>query len=1326
LHNITPGSQAVPLETYGGLVTLTKPNNVPEGASPRNYDMDYLVGSAQTRAPLQSVYSFGNSSVGPNGGGAATSSADHPWTNPTNVLHDDGSYATAALSGGEATGPLTVTEFGFNIAKTSAITGIKVTLKGFTNAPAIFGVRLVVNGVVTTSAINVSAPSINGAVEFGGNTTTWGIALTPDLVNATNFGLDIRSLSSFPSATAFLDYATVTVYEAESPANFDFITTFVAQDGSVKNLSLDANGDFWVEDVSNNPGVLDLAFDGIARNSFASGVNGPGVEFLAFNDLTAGSDVPRQYTSNWTDRISQVGPGGAPMFVASSASATTYAITTIAQPAQKSYTFAYFLQSTGPGSNQAGNVCTVYYSDSTNNVADADLVNAFNSGNPVYLYFSFTGVPAPVGPITVLVTSVGEGTPPGQPRQFYYFTFLTTTNAYVYDRGSGHPGYTATYQRTLATMTTAVPVPQLAVGTSAVVTGSSVPAWDATWPITQTLNSGAMAITQTSLTGGVATYSYAVLSGANPTPGQLVTVTNTLNANGMLNVVNNSIATVSGTNIGTFTINDFSAAKDYPAEAEEGNATTAGTLFAFEPGLLTLGTGTSPIYGTGFGGEIVVTGIGQFVAAGTKQGVVFFITRNGYWTAPSAPVTFTVPDDTTAILATQIPIGPPNVIARGIAFTESGQNGVPGANFFTIPTPVNYIAENVTYTATALILHDNTSTTASFFFTDSVLLNAEAIDVQGWNLFNLIELGNPGWIKKYDSRNFYGLCQNKIQNFNNLSFDGGYNPGATLKPLGWTIADIYGELLASPVFGNSYYIKNSSGAHQSIVGRISQTAYQDAYQQPILNANTTYSVRVTARNPSGINVGFLIVELADYNSGTGFGTSYGLFIGDLRVMTSSMATYTGTLLTSEFSTVPSDLALTVYLANSDNNADIEIDRIEIFPTEIPVLATTVFGSYVNEWEAVDAITGPVQFISENQEPVNGAVVMYDTFYGLKQGSMYSLQSSANLEPAQWNEPEVAQKAGACGVNAYDFGEQWIVEVCRNGLYLFEGGQPGKIMQEIFQVWNAINWNAGKSIWVRNDVPNRRLFVGVPLPTPNFWLPDAPSNPAPTSPNVILMMNYQGCETGEAIKQAMQLHTTMFGSLNAVDMRRKWSIWQIACPYAEAVSTSGSVAGSFTTGEVNLLDAEMRFCNGIASSKIYRLNPDLGPDEIPTDDGATINSLYTTYGHVNPSKASQFPLLGLFRKLWGYMTHQVSGAGTLNVRLLPNTLLGPGDDTKGYYPWTLPGGFVLTDPCTQVREAPLNFAATRTFVEFSTTGRMDISDLVMVGKKHPHNQLTGQR
>ena len=46
------------LDTYGGLCTYARPRDLPEGASPRSYDVHYEVGSVGIRPGLASVYSF--------------------------------------------------------------------------------------------------------------------------------------------------------------------------------------------------------------------------------------------------------------------------------------------------------------------------------------------------------------------------------------------------------------------------------------------------------------------------------------------------------------------------------------------------------------------------------------------------------------------------------------------------------------------------------------------------------------------------------------------------------------------------------------------------------------------------------------------------------------------------------------------------------------------------------------------------------------------------------------------------------------------------------------------------------------------------------------------------------------------------------------------------------------------------------------------------------------------------------------------------------------------------------------------------------------------
>src|SRR5581483_8813007 len=183
-------------------------------------------------------------------------------------------------------------------------------------------------------------------------------------------------------------------------------------------------------------------------------------------------------------------------------------------------------------------------------------------------------------------------------------------------------------------------------------------------------------------------------------------------------------------------------------------------------------------------------------------------------------------------------------------------------------------------------------------------------------------------------------------------------------------------------------IKNSTGNTQSAIGLLTQSAYQDAYKVAIVQPNTTYSVRVTCRCPSAATSGAFVVDFTDSTS-IGYGTTYGSFRINLSAMTTNMQTFTGTLLTSAFpQTVPKGLLLRAYLSNVPNGGDVEVDRIEIYPTLDPVDQAKVFGSYVNNPEGFDGVTGILGLDQQNTQPVNGAAVMYDLLYFLKENSMY--------------------------------------------------------------------------------------------------------------------------------------------------------------------------------------------------------------------------------------------------------------------------------------------------------------------------------------------------
>jgi hypothetical protein len=887
-----------------------------------------------------------------------------------------------------------------------------------------------------------------------------------------------------------------------------------------------------------------------------------------------------------------------------------------------------------------------------------------------------------------------------------------------------------------------------------------------------------------------------------------VDITGTLGGGGALNGSNQTIATVTpGPSSGQFTVNGYTIPAFAPTAEQSGQATTAGNQFTIDPGPAAVGTTTSPIFTAATSGQLtIVGGTTVIIGSGTRQGTVFFETRNGFQTAPAPPVTFTTPSGSNYIYCSNLPLGPPNVIRRWIAFTEAGQNNVAGGSFYTIPSPVQFTVNGITYISSALVINDNTSTTFTATFTDNVLLSATEIDVQGNDLFNEIELGNPAWTVSYAGRQFYGLCNAKIQNFENLSFDAGYlaNPGGVLLPLGWqiqadptsgspasitsfsitsdvgtlyainsfaagqqvyiqglttgtyfnnitftvlsanstsfTVAIVQGNvaltsdsgtatpinlgatLLASPIFGNSFFIQNSTAAPAATLGMIYQSAYQDQYGVNILQPNTLYSVRVTCR--SNAASGSLVVDLTGLNQGSGFGFPSASYSLPCTSMTSSFVTYTGSIAFSGnlanvgfggATPVPTNLQLRLYAENLPANGDIEIDRIEIFPTQNAIDKTTVYVSYIDNPEAIDAVTGQLTVNDTNTQPVNGAIELFDSLYLLKTSSMFVTEDSPSAEPNQWDIKTVSNTVGAIGPNAFDFGEQWFITACKSGLFLFVGHQPMKIMHEISAVWNAINWTYGNTIWVKNDVANRKIYVGVPLPTgPGTasyqWVPDATPNAAPTIPNVVLMCSYEGLESAEDLSTGQQLRETMFSTLVAPDARRKWSIWTIASPYADYITQNDG-------------NAPLMFGSGNHTSSILALDPvaasDYGVGAIP--------SRYVTYGFCDPKEGAQNGM-GTLRKRWVGFTSLIEesdAAGAIancncSVTFYPNTL-------NATYPYVVPGGITLqAEPQNDV-ERPLNVGATRVFVEFETNlvnAGFNLSALTMIGNPETHTPLRG--
>ena len=276
------------------------------------------------------------------------------------------------------------------------------------------------------------------------------------------------------------------------------------------------------------------------------------------------------------------------------------------------------------------------------------------------------------------------------------------------------------------------------------------------------------------------------------------------------------------------------------------------------------------------------------IATGVHQVCVIFKTRQGYLTKPSPATSWTASGGKRAVV-TNIPTGPSNVVARILCFTGAG-----GASFF-------YVGAGATLFSGTMIVNDNTTTSAVVDFSDAILLAATNVD----NLFRLIELGCCAGVIDYAQRLFWWGERNKLNNFVNLGFDGGFTgPSLPHYPLGWTPDPVFAPGGTDEenfvVWGAAYSIVgNGSTATR---GLITQSAVQDALGAPLIQANTDYTVRARCARNSKLVQGNLHVNL--FSASAGINTT-GLQLSPAQ-LTTSYAEYTAQL-TAPLASIPSDL-----------------------------------------------------------------------------------------------------------------------------------------------------------------------------------------------------------------------------------------------------------------------------------------------------------------------------------------------------------------------------------------------------------------------------------
>ena len=455
------------------------------------------------------------------------------------------------------------------------------------------------------------------------------------------------------------------------------------------------------------------------------------------------------------------------------------------------------------------------------------------------------------------------------------------------------------------------------------------------------------------------------------------------------------------------------------------------------------------------------------VSAGVHKFRIFFKTNTGYWTAPGPSVSLTAAGSK-KVDVSSIPIGPSAfVVARVIAATPSCSDDY-------------YFIEG-----SAMVVNNNTSTTATIDFTDATLIAGTPVSISSdptSDMLANVAIPPQSGVVSYRQRLFWFGGRKSFQRNGdtgplNLRFCGGFS-GST-RPLGWT-EKVSGENATTVVggYGDAVYIQGTAITAQK--GCLENDAPAAEWIPP----GVSISARVRCRK-SASAVGHLYV----YFAATGdTATTFPLGALDIDVSTldsSEMRWVSGEVLTALNNKLDTTHRLRIAaggkvsndgLANTDK---VYIDAIELYETSQGYGLSDVWVSSPGDPETINGLTGIMQVSPDDGEGVRAAFVLRNNLYFVKDASLHVTQE-IDAEPANWPVEEVSSIVGSPSSKGVGIGDEWACIASRAGCFLFDGGAPKCISTPIRDTWNRINWLYGTSIFVVVDATNNRIYIGVPL------------------------------------------------------------------------------------------------------------------------------------------------------------------------------------------------------------------------------------------------------
>ena len=158
------------------------------------------------------------------------------WTNVNNVSYEDTLVANVVVSG-SGSKYLALTGFNFSIPALATITGVLARVKRYANASVgghsgarveDYEVKLIKAGSVVGDN-SIANPNFgrwetpSKYFTYGSSTSLWGLTLTTQDINSSNFGIAISVIGNLSDGTeiAYIDHVELIVYYTDGVDNMD-------------------------------------------------------------------------------------------------------------------------------------------------------------------------------------------------------------------------------------------------------------------------------------------------------------------------------------------------------------------------------------------------------------------------------------------------------------------------------------------------------------------------------------------------------------------------------------------------------------------------------------------------------------------------------------------------------------------------------------------------------------------------------------------------------------------------------------------------------------------------------------------------------------------------------------------------------------------------------------------------------------------------------------------------------------------------------------------------------------------------------------------------